>query len=139
VHVVIERDGASARRAVEGVERHAATIGDDGAQEQFSFGHVDEAREAHADAHRKEEFEGEIWLPWLLERTMKQVVDECQAHESLAAPINTIADAMDNNPQAEAREYFVRVDHPQVSTLRYPGAPIYAPKGGGVSAGGLPS
>ena len=86
-------------------------------------------REAHADPYRKEEFEGEIWLPWVLERTMKQAVEECQAYEILCAPIHSIADAMDNNPQAEARDYFVKVDHPHVGTLRYPGAPIYAPKG----------
>lgn len=85
--------------------------------------------EAHADPHRKEEFEGEIWLPWILERTMRQATEECQKYELLCAPIHTVADTIDNNPQADAREYFVTVDHPEAGRLRYPGAPIYSPRG----------
>ncbi len=84
---------------------------------------------AQADPYRREEFEGTIWLPWLLERTKQQVVDECQAHEILSGPINTIDDAMDNNAQADARGYFAAIDHPMTGRLRYPGSPIYAPKG----------
>ena len=85
--------------------------------------------EAHADPNRREEFEGEIWLPWLLERTKVQVVVECQAHGLPSAPINTVAEVMDHFLQAEAREFFVKADHPVAGELRYPGAPIYAPRG----------
>ncbi len=85
--------------------------------------------EAQTDPNQREEFEGTIWLPWLLERTKQQVVEECQAHEILSGPINTFAEAMDNNPQADARGFFVGITHPVVGRLRYPGAPIYSPRG----------
>ncbi len=85
--------------------------------------------DAQADPNRREEFEGEIWLPWLLERTKMQVVEECQANGLPSAPVNTIGEAMDDFLQAEAREFFVRADHPVAGSLRYPGAPIYAPRG----------
>ncbi len=86
-------------------------------------------REAHADPNRREEFEGEIWIPWLLERTKMQVVEECQAQGVLASPVNTIGEGMDDFLQAEFREFWVRADHPVAGSLRYPGAPIYAPRG----------
>jgi len=86
-------------------------------------------REAQADPERREEFESTIWLPWVLERTKEQVVEECQAHEIICGLINSIEEAMDENPQADARGYFVEVDRPMVGKLRYPGAPIYSPRG----------
>ena len=77
------------------------------------------------DLDAREEFEITIWLPWVLERTKRQVVEDCQAYEILSGAVNSIDDVMDNNPQFEARGYWVDIDHPEVGTLRYPGAPIY--------------
>lgn len=85
--------------------------------------------EAQADPNRREEFEGEIWLPWLLERNKMEVVEECQSYGLPAAPINDIGETMDHFLQAEARGFFVKASHPEVGELRYPGAPIYSPRG----------
>ena len=85
--------------------------------------------QAQSDPERREEFESTIWLPWVLERTKEQVVEECQANEIICGLINTIEEAMDHNPQADARGYFVEADHSMVGKLRYPGAPIHSPRG----------
>jgi crotonobetainyl-CoA:carnitine CoA-transferase CaiB-like acyl-CoA transferase len=82
-----------------------------------------------SDPEVREEFIGTIWLPWVLERTKLQFVEECQAHEIISGLINDISEAMDHNPQADSRGYFVTKDHPAAGMLRYPGAPIHAPKG----------
>ena len=76
----------------------------------------------------KEEFEATIWFPWLMSRTKRQVIEECQAYGVLSGPIDTTDEVMDHNPQLQFREYFVEVDHPSAGNLRYPGAPIYAPR-----------
>jgi crotonobetainyl-CoA:carnitine CoA-transferase CaiB-like acyl-CoA transferase len=72
----------------------------------------------------KEEFEGTIWLPWLLERTKLEAVAECQSHEILCGVVNTMREVVDENPQLEAREYFIEIDHPDAGKIRYPGAPM---------------
>lgn len=72
----------------------------------------------------REEFESTIWLPWLLERTKREVIAECQAHEILCGAVNTIGEVVDDNPQFDYRGYFVEIDHPVAGTLRYPGAPL---------------
>ncbi len=77
----------------------------------------------------REEFETTIWLPWLMERTKAQVVEECQAHGLYAGAVNTIGEVVDNHAQLEARGYFVGIDHPAAGRLRYPGSPLYTPKG----------
>ena len=77
----------------------------------------------------REEFEGTIWLPWLMERTKQQVVDECQAHGLLAAAVHTMAEVVDHNPHLDARDYFVQVDQPVAGHFKYPGSPLYTPKG----------
>jgi crotonobetainyl-CoA:carnitine CoA-transferase CaiB-like acyl-CoA transferase len=77
------------------------------------------------DLDAREEFEATIWLPWVLERTKNQIVEECQANEILSGAVNTIDEVVDNNPQADARKYWVTLEHPEAGTLRYPGAPIH--------------
>ncbi len=72
----------------------------------------------------KEEFEGTYWFPWLMTRTKRQVVEECQSHEILSGMVNTIDEVVDDNPQFEARGYFTTIDHPAAGPLRYPGAPL---------------
>ncbi|MBG94703.1 MAG: hypothetical protein CL793_05535 [Chloroflexi bacterium] len=84
--------------------------------------------EKHADPEVREEFIGTIWLPWVLERTKQQFVEECQAHEIISGLINDVSEAMDHNPQADSRGYFTRKLHPKAGELRYPGAPIHTPK-----------
>ena len=78
--------------------------------------------EAQADPYRREEFEGSIWLPWLLERTKREVVEACQGYGLPSAPVNTIDEVMNDNPQLEARGYFLEVEHPVAGKLRHLGA-----------------
>ena len=76
------------------------------------------------DLDAKEEFEATIWYPWILERTKRQVVEECQDKEILSGSVNSIDEVMDDNPQFDAREYWAEIDHPKAGKYRYPGAPI---------------
>jgi crotonobetainyl-CoA:carnitine CoA-transferase CaiB-like acyl-CoA transferase len=76
------------------------------------------------DLDAKEEFEATIWYPWVLARTKRQVVEECQAKEILSGGVNTIDEVMDDNPQFDARDYWVEIDHPKAGKFRYPGAPM---------------
>ena len=80
------------------------------------------------DLDAREEFEMTIWLPWLLERTQQQVVDEGQANGLLITPILTL-DKVVENPQMDARGYFREIEHPAAGTFRYPGAPVYTNDG----------
>jgi crotonobetainyl-CoA:carnitine CoA-transferase CaiB-like acyl-CoA transferase len=77
------------------------------------------------DLDAREEFEGTIWLPWLLERTQIEVVEAGQANGLLIAPILSLDNVVDNNPQMEFRKYFVEIDHPVAGKFRYLGAPIF--------------
>ena len=77
------------------------------------------------DLDARDEFEGTIWLPWLFERTMKEIVETGQANEMLISPIVTIDFAMDDHPQLAYRNYFQEIDHPVAGKFRYPGAPIF--------------
>ena len=76
------------------------------------------------DVDAKEEFESTIWLPWILERTKLQAVMEMQAYEIPAGAVNTVGDVMDNNPQAAARGYWTKIEHPEAGTVRQTGAPM---------------
>ena len=81
------------------------------------------------DLDAKDEFEETIWLPWLFERTMQEIVEVGQANEMLISPIVTIDYAVDSHPQLAFRDYFQEIDHPVAGKFRYPGAPIYNPQG----------
>lgn len=81
------------------------------------------------DMDAKEEFEATFWLPWILERTKLQVVEECQSYEIPAGAVNSVGDVMDNSPQFEARGYWTKIDHPVAGTIRHTGAPIFNSNG----------
>ena len=72
----------------------------------------------------KEEFERTIWLPWLMERTKIEIVEECQRFKVNSGAIRTVDEVVDDNPQLDAREYFVEIDHPVAGEFRYLGAPM---------------
>ncbi|MSQ40130.1 MAG: CoA transferase [Dehalococcoidia bacterium] len=80
-------------------------------------------------AEGREEFEGTIWLPWLLERTKQQAMADLQAHEIYSGVLNSLDEVVDSTPQLASRGYIVEIDHPVAGKLRYPGSPLYTPKG----------
>ena len=78
---------------------------------------------AQGNAAMQEEFEGEHFLPWLLERSRAAAWAAAQEHRVLSGPINTMAD-LDADPSFNARGVFAEADHPAAGTLRYPGRPF---------------
>jgi len=90
---------------------------------------LEDPRFAPPDGQRsqegKEEFERTIWLPWLMERTAVQVMEECQEYEIPAVAVSTMEQVVHNNPQFEAREYLTEIEHPVAGKFLYPGSPIY--------------
>ena len=77
-------------------------------------------RDARGD-HR-DEFDA-ILLGWLLEHTQAEIFRSCQEGRVPCGPLNT-PDRLLEDPQLEARGFFVEVDHPRAGTLTYPGAPF---------------
>ena len=75
-----------------------------------------EARQAH-----REEFE-ELLLPWLLERSRREVFEILQAGGVMCAPLLSM-DELYQDPQLLARGYFAEVEHPRAGRLTMPGAP----------------
>jgi len=74
------------------------------------------------DVQRREEFLANIWYPWVMERTRREIVEACQAERVFSAPINTTEDLL-REPQFEERGFWVEADHPVVGRLTYPGRP----------------
>ena len=85
--------------------------------------------EARSQPERVEEFTV-ILLPWLLERTKREVREECERFGVLGGPLNTVADLMEDGNFA-ARGFFQEIDHPATGPLRYPGyhATLHRPDG----------
>ncbi|MBI2856079.1 MAG: CoA transferase, partial [Chloroflexi bacterium] len=77
------------------------------------------------DMDAREEFEATIWLPWTVERTKRQLSEECQSYEVPCTPVNTIDDVVNNNPQFEVRDYWTFIEHPVAGTVRHTGSPIF--------------
>jgi crotonobetainyl-CoA:carnitine CoA-transferase CaiB-like acyl-CoA transferase len=69
----------------------------------------------------KQEFENEVWLPWVLSRTKVEVMEQCQKFGILAGAIMTVEDAM-SSAHYRARDYFIDIEHPVAGTFAYPGA-----------------
>ena len=68
-----------------------------------------------------------ILMPWLLERTQQEVVRTAQEQRIPVTPVYLI-DEMLEDPQFNAREAFVEVDHPVVGRATYPGLPFRLPE-----------
>ena len=78
---------------------------------------------SQGDAEMQEEFEGEHFLPWILERTRAEAWSAAQENRVLSGPINTMAD-LDVDPSFNARGVFTEGDHPVAGRMRYPGRPF---------------
>ena len=59
-------------------------------------------------------------LPWLLAHTKVEILEACMEHGVLGAPINTIADTLED-PNFVEREFFQQIDHPVTGPQTYPG------------------
>ena len=82
--------------------------------------------EARSKPEAAEAFE-EYYLPWLMERTMQEVLSEAQKHHLLSAPIYTTGDIL-NDPHFQTRGIWEDIDHPYTGKVVYPGRPFIMSK-----------
>jgi crotonobetainyl-CoA:carnitine CoA-transferase CaiB-like acyl-CoA transferase len=75
------------------------------------------------------EFEEIFLVPWLLERTMREIVEEAQAAGVMSTPVNTPGTLL-SDPHFRERGYWVEIEHPVAGKLTYPGAPFRMGEGG---------
>lgn len=74
---------------------------------------------SRAQPGRVDEFSVHL-LPWMLTHTKVEVLAACIKHGVLGAPINTIADLLEDVNFVE-RGFFQQIDHPTTGPLTYPG------------------
>jgi crotonobetainyl-CoA:carnitine CoA-transferase CaiB-like acyl-CoA transferase len=74
------------------------------------------------DAGARAEFEA-YWSAWCAARGKQEIVDHLQAAGLAAAPINTIADTLDDAHLA-ARRFFPVIDDPRTGPVRHTGLPF---------------
>lgn len=70
-----------------------------------------------------------ILAEWLSTRTKQQAAEEMQAAGVAVTPINTPEDVV-KDPHLNARGFWVKIDHPVVGEVTYPGAPMDMSEGG---------
>ncbi len=64
-----------------------------------------------------------LLLPWLLQRSKREVMEAAQAQGVPVAVVNTTEDLF-HDPQLRDRDYFVTLDHPETGPQVFPGAPF---------------
>ncbi len=64
-----------------------------------------------------------LFLPWVLERTKAEVMQQAQSHGVPVAALHTMADIF-GDPQLRERAYFTLLDHPEAGRLEYPEPPF---------------
>ena len=67
----------------------------------------------------------EIFLPWLMAHTKREIWQAAQKERIVSAPIYTTEDLV-TDPHFQARASFVDVEHPATGTFKYPGPPFRA-------------
>ena len=83
------------------------------------------SREAQVDLELREEFYNDIYKPWLMERTRREIWEAAQKANLLSGPIFSSRDLLEDPHYAE-RKYWKEVDHPSTGKVLYPGAPYRA-------------
>lgn len=79
-------------------------------------------REAQIDPDLREEFYNDIYHPWLMERTRREIWTDAQKASLLSGPVFNSKDLLEDQ-HYEERGYWQEVDHPVTGTLKHPGAP----------------
>ena len=74
---------------------------------------------ARTAPERIEQF-NQYLIPWMIAHTKAEVLAACIAHGVLGAPINTVADMLEDE-NFRARDFFQEIDHPSTGPLLYPG------------------
>ena len=68
---------------------------------------------------RIQEFEAYV-IPWTVTRTKKEIRDACQRFGVMGAPLNTVADLLEDASFVQ-RRFFQQIEHPTTGPLTYPG------------------
>ena len=68
-----------------------------------------------------------IFMDWLLDRTQQEVVRSGQENRIPVAPVNPINGVL-VDPQFNARDAFVRIEHPAAGNITYPNVPFKLPE-----------
>ena len=61
-----------------------------------------------------------FFIPWMMQHTKTELRELCQQYGVLGAPINSIADLLED-PHYQARAYWQEIDHPFTGPVIYPG------------------
>ncbi|MBI2847809.1 MAG: CoA transferase [Chloroflexi bacterium] len=67
-----------------------------------------------------------IFIPWLMEQTVKEAFQSGQKHGIIIVPDYTIDQAV-KDPQLNARGFFTEIEHPVVGKITHPGLPFTLP------------
>jgi len=70
---------------------------------------------------RADEIEAHL-IGWLMDHTKDEIMELAQRHRCPFVKVHNAHDLL-QSPHLKARDYFVRVEHPEVGSLSYPGAP----------------
>jgi len=79
--------------------------------------------EAQVDVNRKEEFETQVFYPWLMQRTKREIWAAAQEARILSGPILNSQDVLED-PHYRLRNYWREIEHPVTGKVTYPGAPF---------------
>jgi crotonobetainyl-CoA:carnitine CoA-transferase CaiB-like acyl-CoA transferase len=63
-----------------------------------------------------------LMIPWMLEHTKEEIFKICQEKRVPCAPIYDIAEVL-NHRQIKAMDFFVKLDHKEAGTFKYPKGP----------------
>ena len=83
---------------------------------------VDRFKPPLTDPLLREEWDS-CWIPWCMQRTKREIVQEFQSDGLPVAPVNSVEDLM-NDPHLEVRGFFRELAHPTAGIARYAGLPF---------------
>lgn len=72
------------------------------------------------DPDARQQFEGEVWLPWVISRSKVEIMRETQANGIPCGAVLNVGETMDSEHFRD-REFFIGIDHPLAGTFRFPG------------------
>ena len=83
-------------------------------------------QQARMEPGASEEFDA-YYIPWLMERTKREIWEKAQEHHILSAIVNTTEDLV-MDPSYQQRGVWETVDHPFTGPVTYPGRPFIMSK-----------
>lgn len=79
--------------------------------------------EARASPEAADAFDAEVFLPWLMKRTMREIWEVAQANGVISGPVFTVKDALED-PVFRARGVWAEIEHPEMGRVTLPGRPF---------------